>query len=180
MDLVHDSARQVQLLSELLFSPRQSGSCRDNESLPLARELAPALGEVELGAIERLASSNHVLVRGFLALRDVLETAGNAAGVEWINESIHREQLRIDHALSYLSAICETLAQRGCQVTVIKSLDHLPDLGSDLDLYSDADPAAIIETMKQAFDATQADLSWEFMWVALGKRVSRLLQSRNR
>ena len=32
---------------------------------------------------------------------------------------------------------------------VIKSLDHWPDLGSDLDLYTDADAAKVVEVMSR-------------------------------
>jgi len=160
MEFVRDSAKQIQLLSELLFSVPSSVEETAGKRPRLVPELAASLGEVDLGSLERLAASNHVIVRGFAALRNAFENVGNDAGTGWINESLQREQSRIDHALRYLSQICETLNERGCLVTVIKSLDHVPDLGSDLDLYSDADSAAIIAAMKQAFGAKLADRSW--------------------
>jgi len=45
-------------------------------------------------------------------------------------------------------------------VIVIKSLDHLPDLGSDLDLYSDAHPEKVIRGMSDCFHAELAPRSW--------------------
>jgi hypothetical protein len=36
---------------------------------------------------------------------------------------------------------------------VIKSLDHWPDLGSDLDLYTDGNSADVIRIMSETFDA---------------------------
>jgi hypothetical protein len=43
---------------------------------------------------------------------------------------------------------------------VIKSLDHWPDLGSDLDLYTDADSPRVVEVMRARFQAKLADRSW--------------------
>jgi len=43
---------------------------------------------------------------------------------------------------------------------VIKSLDHLPDLGSDLDLYTSARPDDVIRLMADEFDARLASRSW--------------------
>ena len=42
----------------------------------------------------------------------------------------------------------------------MKSLDHWPDLGSDLDLYSDADAARVVDLMRSGFQAKLADRSW--------------------
>jgi hypothetical protein len=43
---------------------------------------------------------------------------------------------------------------------VIKSLDHWPDLGSDLDLYSNGAAGEILRTMKARFGAEVAARSW--------------------
>ena len=60
---------------------------------------------------------------------------------------------------SILSPICVALAEVGT-VTVINSLDHWPDLGIDLDLYSDGEPAAVVATMRNRFHAQPAKRSW--------------------
>ncbi len=52
------------------------------------------------------------------------------------------------------------LENAGHDVAVIKSLDHWPDLGSDLDLYTDADPNEIISLMADRFHAETAPRSW--------------------
>jgi hypothetical protein len=70
-----------------------------------------------------------------------------------------KEQSRIDHALSFLSPICEALREAG-DVIVIKSLDHWPDLGSDLDLYTNAPNADIVAAMSKRFNAQLAERSW--------------------
>ena len=45
-------------------------------------------------------------------------------------------------------------------VSVIKSLDHWPDLGSDLDLYTDADAAQVVHIMTSKFNAKIENRSW--------------------
>jgi len=61
--------------------------------------------------------------------------------------------------LSFLSPICEALRDVG-DVIVIKSLDHWPDLGDDLDLYSNAESPDIVAIMRERFKATVAQRSW--------------------
>jgi hypothetical protein len=73
---------------------------------------------------------------------------------------MQREHARIDDAVSKLSQIVTALENRGCPTTVMKSLDHWPDLGNDLDLYSTADEQRICEVMKKQFNAHIEDRSW--------------------
>jgi hypothetical protein len=110
--------------------------------------------------LEVLATSNHVILRAFEPLQRMLEMVRNIEGAEWVANSIRRERARITHALGFLQQICEALESGGCPVTVIKSLDHWPDLGSDLDLYTDAQAADVIKVMGAAFGANLADRSW--------------------
>lgn len=78
---------------------------------------------------------------------------------EWIRPAIETEQARIDRALSFLAPICEALEQVG-PVVVIKSLDHWPDLGSDLDLYSKAQARDVVAILRDSFLAKVAKRSW--------------------
>src|SRR5438045_8851306 len=48
----------------------------------------------------------------------------------------------------------------GCQTCVIKSLDHWPDLGSDLDLYTAGHPDTVRKVMEHKFQAELEDRSW--------------------
>jgi hypothetical protein len=73
---------------------------------------------------------------------------------------IDRERTRVGLTLGFLEQICDTLDADGCPVTVIKSLDHWPDVGGNLDLYSDADPARLIALMSLRFKARPALRSW--------------------
>ena len=70
------------------------------------------------------------------------------------------EHKRIDNALPFLNAICHQLETTGCPVTVIKSLDHWPDLGSDLDLYTSGDRDEVIRVFTRDFGAQLQPQSW--------------------
>ncbi len=95
-----------------------------------------------------------------MPLQQVLEALGNSQAAEWAATAVQQETERINHALGFLAQIRTTLEEGGCPVTVIKSLDHWPDLGSDLDLYTDADPANVVELMGAHFKANLTDRSW--------------------
>jgi hypothetical protein len=71
-----------------------------------------------------------------------------------------KEHARINNALKFLHEIVNTLESSGCPTTVMKSLDHWPDLGNDLDLYSTADEHKIAEVMTKHFNAHVEDRSW--------------------
>src|SRR5262249_31168602 len=48
----------------------------------------------------------------------------------------------------------------GCRTTVMKSLDHWPDIGNDLDLYTEAHREATSDVMQQRFQATAQTRTW--------------------
>lgn len=157
MDHVRGSTKNLQLLSELLLTP----VARDKDSgAHPACALVSTLETRDLEDLRALAMTNHVIMRSFSPLQELLGAAGNHPGEEWVATAKQQEVERIHHALDFLQQICGTLEAGGCSVTVIKSLDHWPDLGSDLDLYTDADPAKVVELMGSHFGATLADRSW--------------------
>jgi hypothetical protein len=107
-----------------------------------------------------LANSHHVVVR---ALQPVLTAATMENDDElrrWAESVLAAEQKRIENALAHLHAICSELEAAGCQTTVIKSLDHWPDLGNDLDLYTTASERQVISVMQGKFNARIEARSW--------------------
>lgn len=143
-----DSTSHLDLLSELVLAPE-----------PFHEGEVP-ISETDFSALDLLASSNHVIVRAFTPLQRLLLREGKNREAEAISHALDQEQQRIDHALAFLEQICLTLEESGCPAIVIKSLDHWPDLGSDLDLYSDADPTHVVDVMKSAFQARVEARSW--------------------
>jgi hypothetical protein len=140
-----------------------------NQSKGLDEISTPVCGEEMIQAITRferqdyedlwaLANSHHVIMRALPQLHQVLRTQGNP-NAECAGHALKKEQKRIDSALSFLGPICDALRSAG-DVIVIKSLDHWPDLGSDLDLYSNAKSADIVAIMRDRFHARPAERSW--------------------
>ncbi len=162
MDTVRNSTKCLSLLSEILLSPEyQEGqptaqmTPRMESSLRAAAGLSPA----EMAELENLAQSHHVIVRSFPRLQRLMVRGGNDVLAARVGEAVEREKGRIENALTYLDPICKALSRAG-NVVVIKSLDHWPDLGSDLDLYSDAEPQDVVQIMQTTFDAKTAERSW--------------------
>jgi hypothetical protein len=88
----------------------------------------------------------------------VMLAEGNDA-FAWVEQAMAKERERIDHAVSFLAPICEALEDAG-DVLVIKSLDHWPDLGNDLDLFTNAEGADVVAIMAQRLDAKLDERSW--------------------
>lgn len=167
MDVVSGSTGNLRLLSELLFTdiePEiQAGDRAGREPSGRGERIASVARSLTLKDLEDLrllATANHVIVRTFAPLASILETEGQSKEAGWLREVLREEQTRIDHALGFLSHICAVLESTGLKATVIKSLDHWPDLGSDLDLYTDADPGELVAVMRAMFNARVDDRSW--------------------
>ena len=155
-----DSTRDLELLSKLVLTPNPSPGPENSAVSRWLRDYSSAITEADISSLESLASSNHVVLRAFAPLKQIFESQGRSREAEWLANAIDREQARILHALNCLEQICMALKDNGCPVTIIKSLDHWPDLGSDLDLYTDADSTTLVDVMKSAFQAQLADRSW--------------------
>jgi hypothetical protein len=56
--------------------------------------------------------------------------------------------------------MCDELEAAGCPATVIKTLEHQPDLGNDLDLYTCAEPQRIVRILCCKFNAAMEPRSW--------------------
>jgi len=104
-----------------------------------------------------LAQANHVVIRAFQRLAQDPAQTGLAT---WASGVITEERQRIDNALTFLHHICDELERGGCPTTVMKSLDHWPDLGSDLDLYTTADERHVVHVMLNRLGAHIEPRSW--------------------
>ena len=142
----------MDLLSVLLLSHID----RRSEAVERLKALRPE----EFDSLVALSHSNHVVVRGFEVYRAMMLGVGDAARASTAEAIIRAEQQRITMAVEHLGPICDAFADEGLDVTVIKTLDHWPDFGSDIDLYTNADPVAVCALMKKQFDARIAVRSW--------------------
>ena len=145
----------VHILSLLTLaeSGKQSGQ---DDVVGYAASLSPE----QRREFAELADSHHVVVRAFTALARRAALEGNADITAWAAAVLESEHARIDNALKHLDQIVHELEANCCPVTVIKSLDHWPDLGNDLDLYTTADPAAVIRVFTRHLNAAVEPRSW--------------------
>lgn len=151
--------RMMNLLSRLLLTP-QDGN--DSSSSTMA-ELNPDVRSIsrhEFDSMVALASANHVVVRGLEVFCEIMRETKDEIRAEWGQAALAAERARITTAMSFLQDIGTAFEQKEFDVAVIKSLDHWPDLGSDLDLYTDASAEDVTRLMKRRFDARIAQRSW--------------------
>jgi hypothetical protein len=152
------SSKCFTLLSRLALSRAApligSWDCRD-DNIEQVLSLALTFNQIDWTTLHSLASSHHVILR---ALPHLLSLPVGEE-FDWIGPAVEAEQFRIDRALSFLSPICEALERAG-PVVVIKSLDHWPDLGSDLDLYTNGDAGDVAAIMRSQFHARLSRRSW--------------------
>lgn len=129
---------------------------------PIYPDLAyvSSLNESERAAFLKTADMHHVLVRSLLVLQKAAARQGYSPFSKWCADALNTEQARVRNALELLEPICNALQAAGCAVVVIKSLDHLPDLGSDLDLYTGGDEQTVIRIMREQFHASLEPRSW--------------------
>ena len=147
--LPNKNSQELHALTQLTLSPTNAQAA--------VNYVAGLTGE-QRDALVSLADSNHVVVR---ALEVVQRMAGsNTELAEWADGVLAKEDLRIHNALTFLHHICDALEQGGCPTTVMKSLDHWPDLGNDLDLYTTADERQVVQIMSTRMGAHTEPRSW--------------------
>jgi hypothetical protein len=144
------------LLSRLLLQPERG----EGLSLSVAPWEIAEMSKESCENLVELANTNHVIVRGLEVFLRMMRRAQQGTRAEWAASALEAERRRIENALSFLHAICAAFAEQGYDATVIKSLDHWPDLGSDLDLYTSAEPQEICQFMSRRFEARMAARSW--------------------
>jgi len=146
------------LLSRLLFQDREPQHVRAAKAELKADVLQ--MTRPEFDDLLELAQLNHVVVRGLEAIRELVREEGDAPRAEWAESALARERARIDNAIAFLGEICNAFEERGYGIAVIKSLDHWPDLGSDLDLFTSASSEEVCGLMKLRFGAHSEPRSW--------------------
>lgn len=143
--------QMVDLLCQFSIRGQATAECYEK-----IKELSPQQREEFLA----LADAHHVVLRSLDPLKLQATANGDLNELEWINKSMVAEKARVENALLYLQAVCTELEAAGCQTTVMKSLDHYPDLGNDLDLYSTASETEVANVFESKFHATVEPRSW--------------------
>jgi hypothetical protein len=166
MDSAKDSAannstKYLALLSQLLLGAEDTQASNiaatPDRSYDISR-MVSRFSPQDFGELWNLANSHHVIARAFPVLHRRMVAEGHDQA-DWVDHAMAKERARIQHALSFLFPVCEALKEVG-DVIVIKSLDHWPDLGNDLDLYTNAEASDVVAVMQKRFKARPDERSW--------------------
>ena len=149
-------AAHLRALSQLTLNKQEPGSSALREALSHVAGL-DAGGRADF---VHLADSHHVLVRALQAVHSLAAGTADTALIAWTETTLAAEHDRIDNALRHLDSVCRELEAARCPVVVMKSLDHWPDLGNDLDLFSPAPERCIVRLMREKFHAHLEPRSW--------------------
>jgi len=146
------SSEAMDVLSRLVLSP----------ALDEAHEAAQlrSMSEEQFETFVSMAHSNHVVIRGMEVYRRLMLNAGDLERAERAAEILAEEHARIAVATDNLQKLAQAFRQANLDLTVIKTLDHWPDFGSDIDLYTNAEPNRVAAFMQQSFQATISARSW--------------------
>jgi hypothetical protein len=153
------SHKSMIILSRLLLPPLDGNNSSTSKREELMSEVRN-FSRDEFDDLLALANSNHVVVRELGVFSAIVREAKDSVRAGWAQSAIAAERGRIRTALKFLADICDTFADNRHDLMVIKSLDHWPDLGSDLDLYTDANSEDVVKLMRAHFDAQLAPRSW--------------------
>ena len=146
-----DISRNLHVLSALTLE--------DHPNRTIVAEVS-ALPPSERASFVKLANGHHVLVRALRPLAQWAEGMGLAEMADWAQASLAAEEGRIRSAVQTLADVCDELESAGCPTTVMKSLDHWPDVGRDFDLYTSADMGAVKAVLRGKFQASVLPRSW--------------------
>jgi hypothetical protein len=153
------SHQSMTLLSRLLLVLQDCDNAPSSMMTKLKWEVINISRE-QFDDLLMVASSNHVIMRGLEVFLDIAFEAKDHTRADWARAALDVERTRIATALSFLGKICTAIESENHDVTVIKSLDHWPDLGSDLDLYTNANSEEICKLMSRRFNAQIGPRSW--------------------
>jgi hypothetical protein len=145
---IQNEKEHVQALSLMALSPERAAS-----AVRYVESLSPEIRE----QLMELADSHHVVVR---SLQPIIQHTNNPALKTWAERKLVQENARIANALEFLNRITHTLEENDCPTSVMKTLDHWPDLGNDLDLYTLAPEGRIVSVLNGQMGAHIEPRSW--------------------
>jgi hypothetical protein len=148
---IEGEKQYIDAFFKLTFRPQTAA-----DLLPWLASLAPEQRQ----NFTELADSNHVIIRVFEVINRVAGNRGMPGLQAWALGALAAERDRIANALSHLQTVCNALEEADCPVVVMKTLDHWPDLGNDLDLVSTGERRTIVKVLTRDFNARIEARSW--------------------
>ena len=146
MKRINTAEAHLRALSLLTF-------CAERSDQPIHH--VAGLDETGRNEFFRLADAHHVVIRALQPLQRQAGNIGHGELVAITQSLLDREHDRIGKALRHLERVCSRIQVAGCEVTVIKTLDHWPDFGSDLDLFTKGDEHRLVHVLKNELRARQ-------------------------
>ena len=146
MSKTEDLRNHLHALSTLAFSPAR------------AADVVPYVAGLNAGRrthLLALTDAHHVVLRALQPLAKAAAAVGAPEVSEFADTALTKEHARIENALSFLEAVCGELESAGCSVVVMKTLDHWPDFGNDLDLFTQADHKMVTQLLVRKFNASR-------------------------
>jgi hypothetical protein len=153
----------ISLLSRVVIEGYRgdfSHPAEDLDHLNTELEQIAGLSEEQFSELLKLADMHHVGVRALSVVQKLAAQQNKQRIHDWCDTALRAERARIWKAVEWLYAIVQALEVNGCPVSVIKSLDHWPDLGSDLDLYTSGAPEQVVRVMQEKVKAHLEPRSW--------------------
>lgn len=143
--------KRLHLLSDFILNPTRSAGLID---------FVVDMDEQQFDGFLSLLDKHHVLLRVLTPLQEAAITMGASQLAERAEAALATERERIRVALQSLKAICDELENADCPVVVIKTLEHWPDFGSDLDLFTTGNERRVSDLFAKKFRARNTTRSW--------------------
>lgn len=118
------------------------------------------LSQQQLREFLKQAEMQRVLRRTLAVLHNNLSRAPRGPISDLLDHNISAERQRAEKALAYLRRIIDRFEEHGLAIMVMKTLDHWPDTGSDLDLLAMADDDQVCAIFKNDLHAIKQPQSW--------------------
>ncbi len=123
-------------------------------------EYVSKLDREQLRNFLKQAEMQRVLRRTLAVLHEHLPRSARGPVSDLLDQAIAVERARVEKVLAYLHQIVHRFEERGRQIMAMKTLDHWPDTGSDLDLLAIADDAEVCAILEHNLQATKEPQSW--------------------
>ncbi len=108
----------------------------------------------------RFAQLQRVKLRTLQLLQNWSSSNADATRFNGLKDLVENERRETRRALATLDKVVRALEFTGRSPIVIKTLDHWPDIGSDLDLFIAADEGDVVRVMRSELGAEPEPQSW--------------------
>jgi hypothetical protein len=156
------TARNFDAMGTLLLADRNPHSHHPFAKQWFERDLDYVLGldETDFSEFLHQAQTQRVLRRTVEVLKDHLLVTKQGHIAERVELVLSEERMRVEAATSFLRALVDQFDQQGHPIVVMKTLDHWPDTGSDLDLLVSAEGETVRHILESGFGAWREAPSW--------------------